>query len=647
MKRLSSLFIVTILICLIISITLTTLVTSSGVKASIRSESQQLLLSIASKSADEMDLRIKSVEDQLSVLSQVLSSAYSYHSVEDILLEHDTHIRSINQNNQHVLASYLVFNPDLVTSDQGAYPYQTVYVKDPKGQVVLLDRLATYEDFQSQDAYMTWYRAPLEKKQGVWSDVYYDEFIEMDLITYSAPVMYEGQVIAIVGIDIAFEEFKTMVNAIKVYQSGYAFLLSEDYDYLIHHSLQPHENLSTIEFGRYAHMAKILDKKDQGIIEYYFDDADKLMAYKRLSNGWILAVAPVYDEVYAVYRGLSLQRLYIIGIGILISIIIAFMAGKLVSRPLVRLTQQVNKAKDQTHYSPLEVTSNIYEVQVLYESINNLRQGLDQAFKSMNDQNQDLEDLVNKRTLALRKANTELSSSLDHLQAMQGQLVEAEKEKEVASLVKNIAYSINSPLGNAITTHSYLKHILEAQGNSQALYESMAIIESAYANLRHIVDGLHVLTMEMDTSFRETTPIRSLIESRFAWIKGKHPNRQLDLNLTCPDRDIMTNKPLVTKVINSLLEISLDISRGRHAPHTINLLVDLTDTSCRLSYRDNAGCNQHILDYLQAPSTITGDLTHLNLDMSILKTLVEKGLSGQFSHDPQDEMSPLIISFNL
>ena len=76
--------------------------------------------------------------------------------------------------------------------------------------------------------------------------------------------------------------------------------MNGSYNYLVHPTLKPEENLKSTESGKYLYMVDIFEASKTGIIEYDFFGVDKLMGFSHLSNQWIIGVAPTYKEVYAV-----------------------------------------------------------------------------------------------------------------------------------------------------------------------------------------------------------------------------------------------------------------------------------------------------------------------------------------------------------
>jgi C4-dicarboxylate-specific signal transduction histidine kinase len=72
--------------------------------------------------------------------------------------------------------------------------------------------------------------------------------------------------------------------------------------------------------------------------------------------------------------------------------------------------------------------------------------------------NDELEARVTARTAELSARSNELSLSLEQMQRMQNELVEAEKLASLGALVAGVAHELNTPIGNAVTAASTLHH---------------------------------------------------------------------------------------------------------------------------------------------------------------------------------------------
>ena len=104
--------------------------------------------------------------------------------------------------------------------------------------------------------------------------------------------------------------------------------------------------------------------------------------------------------------------------------------------------------------------------------------------------NDELEARVTARTAELSARSNELSLSLEQMQRMQNELVEAEKLASLGALVAGVAHELNTPIGNAVTAASTLHHHMNEQmavdqtSEKQRPFDLLEIVEDNVTSLR-------------------------------------------------------------------------------------------------------------------------------------------------------------------
>ena len=73
-----------------------------------------------------------------------------------------------------------------------------------------------------------WYYTPIVKGEATWLDPYYFPGYDVPLISYTVPMYVDSQLIGVLGFDMNFGYLLQSIDAIAVYDNGYAVLLSED-----------------------------------------------------------------------------------------------------------------------------------------------------------------------------------------------------------------------------------------------------------------------------------------------------------------------------------------------------------------------------------------------------------------------------------
>lgn len=178
-----------------------------------------------------------------------------------------------------------------------------------------------------------WFQGAIDR--GVnWSDPYYWEPWDATIISYSKKLEVNGTVIGVVGTDFFYDELSAYLADIKVYENGYVTLMSGAFDFLYHPTAQG-ENLRTMADGTLVGVAdRIASGGDSGLFEYRLNGQNRLVAYSKLSNGWVVTANPILSEIYS-----DLNRLTFIFVGVALvallgAIAVAYITGKTLSKSI-------------------------------------------------------------------------------------------------------------------------------------------------------------------------------------------------------------------------------------------------------------------------------------------------------------------------
>lgn len=73
--------------------------------------------------------------------------------------------------------------------------------------------LSYVKDCHPENDFMKWwYFECIRKGKGGWTRVYFDPYINIDVVTYSLPVYIKGKLIGVVGIDLDYADFRKVMN---------------------------------------------------------------------------------------------------------------------------------------------------------------------------------------------------------------------------------------------------------------------------------------------------------------------------------------------------------------------------------------------------------------------------------------------------
>ena len=196
--------------------------------------------------------------------------------------------------------------------------------------------------------YWDWYQIPKELNVPIWTEPYYDEGGgNIIMSTFSVPFYKKmngkNHFQGIVTSDVSLMWLKDIVSAVRIYQTGYAFLISQNGVFITHpeKGLIMKESIFSIAESnndlRLRRIGQDMIKGGEGFAPLLSFTTGKKswMYYAPLpSTHWSIGVVILEDELFAGVRELS-TKIFLIGITGLISLgLIITWLSKTITRPL-------------------------------------------------------------------------------------------------------------------------------------------------------------------------------------------------------------------------------------------------------------------------------------------------------------------------
>ena len=246
----------------------------------------------------------------------------------------------------HIYGSAVAFAPGVVVPETGsAAPY--VYRKE--GQFQSADLAKNGYSYLIQD----WYLIPRETGKAAWTDPYFDEGGgDAMMCTYSVPFYQEAsgrRVFAgVATADVLLDHMVRTVSSIKLYQTGFAVLLSQSGQFISH----PRTNLvfnesifSVAEEAKstiWREIGRKMVRGEEGFVRTRALTSDQIawVYYAPISNGWSVGMLLPEAEVLHDLRAMNRVVLWIglIGFGVLLTVITVLSLG--VTQPIRALAKQ-------------------------------------------------------------------------------------------------------------------------------------------------------------------------------------------------------------------------------------------------------------------------------------------------------------------
>jgi sigma-B regulation protein RsbU (phosphoserine phosphatase) len=303
----------------------------------IRETTREYAIQLAGNVVGEIEQQLKPLE----MLPQMLATTAGLgilhpDSVTEML-------KDILENNEDVYGTSLAFEPGILP-DKGKYFMPYAYREGTKIKTTYLGGI----DYDYH--YMDWYQIPAMLQKPYWSEPYFDEGAGNAIMaTYSYPFNLptpNGPVFGgIATIDVDLDWLGTITNSIKIFETGYVFLMSPNGVAVAHpdSSLVMNETMfSLAESWGEPIVREIGREMQQGISKfrpYNLKGRGKRWIYYTSLPGGFGSIAVVYPdkEMYQSLHNVSILLLILLVAGIIVLITSTTKIISKLAAPLVNI----------------------------------------------------------------------------------------------------------------------------------------------------------------------------------------------------------------------------------------------------------------------------------------------------------------------
>ena len=375
------------------------------------------------------------------------------------------------ENNQEVTGACLAFEPYFKDKSEKYYSF---YYYRNDGRIEFLHIGSNTYDYFLMD----WYQIPKALGKALWSEPYYDaRGANMVLSTYSVPIYFEKngkkEFVAILTIDLSLDWLQQYVNSIKVYNTGYGFMVSKTGGIITHPITDFIMNETIFSIAdeqkspelRNIGRNMIKGETSYAELEYLNVGTGKLslIAYSPITlNGWSLGIVFPVEEFMADANRL---RMMVIGLGFggaAILILIIILISRSITSPLRKLTVATENFAQGEFDVELPAIHSKDEIGRLNSAFHYMQDTLAKTISDLKEAGEELEI----SNIKLEEYNRTLEEKVEErtatLKAAQTQLIQSEKMASLGQLTAGIAHEIKNPL-NFVNNFSELSIELAAE----------------------------------------------------------------------------------------------------------------------------------------------------------------------------------------
>jgi len=275
-----------------------------------------------------------------------------------------------------------------------------------------------------------------------------------------------------------------------------------------------------------------------------------------------------------------------------------------------------------------------------------LRKQVGHKTKDLNQLNKDLEDKVIARTKLLEETNEELEVSMEDLLKTQEKLLEAQRFALLGELIVGIAHELNTPIGNSLTSASYMtdktnKLSIQMINNELSFKEVAAYADIALQSNQLIVSSLERVTKTINrfkslessqwSGKRENIDVSKTVETIIHNI-GHLDSRlnSYEIVYTGTSAKMFASTAWLYEIFNNLFMNTLlhgykGLERGKVIIKVLN-----TENELVIIYEDRGqGIKESEVEKIKTPFyTTSQDNEHIGLGLSIICNLVTREMNG-------------------
>lgn len=340
--------------------------------------------------------------------------------------------------NKNFLSVWIMFEKNKIDNRDSLYLNTNIYDKQGRFNTGLV-RYKTgiayeYIEGNATDEYLeSFYTEPMQTKSEIITDPYMyaygnqnivkDSFFETSIVI---PVIENNQAIGVVGIDIEFAELQNINSNIKIYQTGYGMLISQNGFYVSH----PNSKMAGLQLSDTLAIEKI--KNNISFNKTGFDtylNKEVIYTYQPFTVGnsttpWAYCMVVPIDEVLSNTKSM-LSNIIIIGIiGIIIICLVVFWVSIKISQPIEKSINYTNaiakgnlfikietNANDELGKMILSLNTMAEKISKIIKKINLYACELEQSSEEIKQGSEQLSDSSNSQTAAVE----EILSTIDEM----------------------------------------------------------------------------------------------------------------------------------------------------------------------------------------------------------------------------------------
>lgn len=414
MKKISYAIISAIMVCVILATGIVILVSANMSQDAVLREAKERVTALTAQYANQMDVSFTKYEIAVQDIRVMLESGYDVSQMynraynDRYVTELESYAALMAQTYPELMGMYIYINPDTQKSVSAIWYNQ--------GERVKVDPIEEYKGYLNKEDNWDFYYDTVQAGEDIWLEPYYDTDIGQDCVSRCAPAYVEGELVAVIGMDIRFADFHNLVEGIQLYDSGYAFLVATDGSFLAHTSYGIEDSMESVG---YTELDTAVAQNEKGLIRTELEGVDCYAGFQTLQNGYTLVTVAPEAEVHQSSDELVRTSVYVSAAVMLAAAVIAALVGLMISRPLTKAAADMKLVEegDFTGEAHKRYLKKRNEIGVLARALHAIQASMQQTVGEVSGSSKDISDTVEI-----------LSGAISHLAGQVTEISEVSRE---------------------------------------------------------------------------------------------------------------------------------------------------------------------------------------------------------------------------
>ena len=361
----------------VIAVIVAALLGTLAISSMANSNAERTLRLLCETGQKNLDAYFDSIEQSVETVSSFADG--DLQGLEESALQahvdrtRDIFARAANRTNG-VLTYYYRIDPSVSDTVKGFW-YTNLDGEGFKEHEVTDITLYDTEDTSA----LVWFTVPKATGRAIWLPPYVTDNLDVLVLSYNVPVYWQGTFVGVIGIEIDYSTMAGLVDNIRPYSSGYAFI-NDSEGFIIYHPRMTQEELESENKKETPY--GMLD--ESAIIHYTFNGVAKQASWLPLSNGMRLNVTVPISEINEDWIRWIREILMVLAVLLVFVVLAASLLSGHLTRPLRQLTKAAGEVNAGNYDVTLENRTND-EVGILTGAFNKLITHLKGYIRNLND----------------------------------------------------------------------------------------------------------------------------------------------------------------------------------------------------------------------------------------------------------------------